>query len=290
MWIVCWGLHRILAHADYFFFRWVWLTLDYVVVWSFGGQYVHRKIAKAADETRLDLKIQGILLSIQHTANKTLSTYKRMRKIQTDFGTMLANIQRMRSQLKGIKQKPCKRHLARSPGLRELGKDESHGTSYEDTNAVTVAQGNSPPPVKVALDAGSSIQAMHNNETSDTVHRLGTARPMISAMTSPMSVSPHIKTPLSLLANTPAALTKMDKIDPLISTSDALDMKDLHSRVYVLQSRITSTLQQTKVAREKTRTILLLRRAEVSCLCFRVCVREDVKRDEGRSLSISWSS
>jgi F0F1-type ATP synthase beta subunit len=115
---------------------------------------------------------------------------------------------------------------------------------------------------------------------------------MISAMTSPMSVSPHIKTPhiktpLSLLANTPAALTIMDKIDPLISSSDALDMKDLHSRVYFLQSRITSTLQQTKVAREKTRTILLLRRAEVSCLCFRVCVREGEKRDEGRSLSIS---
>ena len=194
-----------------------------------------------------------------------------MRKIQTDFGTMLANIQRMRSQVKSIKQKPGKRHLARSPVLPELGKDESHGTPYEDTNAVTVAQGNSPPPVKVALDAGSSSRAMHNNETSDTVLRLGTARPMISAMTSPMSVSPHIKTPLSLLANTPAALTKMDKIDPLISTSDALDMKDLHSRVYFLQSRITSTLQQTKVAREKTRTILLLRRAEVSCLCFRVC-------------------
>jgi len=194
-----------------------------------------------------------------------------MRKIQTDFGTMLANIQRMRSQVKGIKQKPGKRHLARSPVLRELGKDESHGTPYEDTNAVTVAQGNSPPPVKVALDAGSSIQAMHNNETSDTVHRLGTARPMISAMTSPMSVSPHkktphIKTPLSLLADTPVALTKMGKkIDP---SSDALDMKDLHSRVYFLQSRITSTLQQTKVAREKTRTILLLRRAEVSCFVF----------------------
>jgi hypothetical protein len=217
-----------------------------------------------------------------------------MRKIQTDFGTMLANIQRMRSQVKGIKQNPGKRHLARSPVLRELGKDESHGTPYEDTNAVTVAQGNSPPPVKVALDAGSSIQAMHNNETSDTVHGLGTARPMISAMTSPMSVSPHIKTPhvktpLSLLANTPAALTIMDKIDPLISSSDALDMKDLHSRVYFLQSRITSTLQQTKVAREKTRTILLLRRAEVSCLCFRVCVREGEKRDEGKLLSISLS-
>jgi hypothetical protein len=214
-----------------------------------------------------------------------------MRKIQTDFGTMLANIQRMRSQVKGIKQKPGKRRLARSPVLRELGKYESHGAPYEDTNAATVAQGNSPP-VRVALDAASSIQAMHNNETSDTVHRLGTGRPMISAMTSPMSVSPHIKTPhiktpLSLLANTPAALTIMDKIDPLISSSDALDMKDLHSRVYFLQSRIASTLQQTKVAREKTRTILLLRRAEVSCLCFRVCVREGEKRDEGRSLSIS---
>lgn len=166
-------------------------------------------------------------------------------------------------------------HANADAAVKSTGQMPSHSKSLQESV--------SPVPTLFALTPSAGSPVGPQRKTSirrsggslGSNDSLGTSTPELSHMMSPMIIAPHTHpglmdmdsvtaTPKSLLGNASSS-KKRDTPDSQGPGGfvDVLDIRGLNARVDAMQARLIYTIQQAKLAREKTRSVFTWRQGQV---------------------------